>query len=268
MGLDLVFVNGDCIEMGLLKKWSRKRALRRIPSEFIFGSLYETLKTFNEDMFGIIRISIKEYTKQKKVPIIKKAIKKKSRETKESVYRTHYLGGYDVTYKIVLFGDRGEERTILARKFLTNLFKSESRLSIGVDFEVKSLEVENRRIKLQIWDFEREERFRFLLPTYVRGTNGALFFYNVANYNSLAHIDDWLMIIKKEIRQKDEFPIVVVGLVPGLAEKRQISGEEGIKIAESRGADGFVECSPRTGENVEETFIGLTQLMMQRSFLI
>lgn len=254
--------------MGLLKKWRRKRALRRIPSEHIFESFYETLKTFSEDMLGIIRISKKEYPKEKKVPITKKTIKKKSRVIKESVYRTHFFGGYDITYKIVLFGDRGEERTILARKFLTNLFKSESRLSIGVDFEVKSLEVENRRIKLQIWDFEGEERFRFLLPTYVRGTNGALFFYNVAKYNSLANIDDWFMIIKKEIRQEDEFPIVVVGIVPGLVEERQISGEEGIKIAELKGADGFVECSPRTGENVEETFIGLTQLMMQRSFLI
>ena len=76
------------------------------------------------------------------------------------------------------------------------------------------------------------------------------------------------MIVKKEIRQEDNFPIVVVGIVPELVEERQISGEEGIKIAKSRGADGFIECSPRTGENVEETFIGLTQLMMQRSYLI
>jgi len=254
--------------MGLIKKWRKKRRLRHIPSELIFESLYEALKTFNEDMLGSIRISIKEYPKQKKVPITKKKIKKKSRVIKESVYRSHYFGGYDTTYKVVLFGDPGEERTILAQRFLTNLFKSGSKLSIGVDFEVKSLEIDNRRIKLQIWDIEGEERFRFLLPTYVRGANGALFFYNVANYNSLAHIDDWLMIVKKEIRQEENFPIVVVGIVPESVEDRQISGEEGIKIAKSRGVDGFVECSPRTGENVEETFEALTRLMMQRSHLI
>lgn len=184
MCLDLIFVNGDCIEMGLLKKWRKKRRLRHIPSELIFESLYKTLRTFNEDMLGISIISIKEYPKQKKVPIAKKTIKKKSRVIKESVYRSHYFGVYDTTYKIVLVGDYSEERTILAQKFLTNLFKSDSRLSIGVDFEVKSLEIENRRIKLQIWDIKGKERFKFLLPTYVRGANGALFFYNVANYNS------------------------------------------------------------------------------------
>ena len=177
-------------------------------------------------------------------------------------------GIYDNTFKIVLFGEPEVDKPTLTQRYLTNLFTSDSKMIIGVDFEVKSVVVEGKKVKLQIWDFGGEERFRFLLPTYVRGTNGALFFYNVANYNSLAQIDDWFMIIKKEIRQKDEFPIVVVGLVPELVEERQIPGEEGIKIAKSRGADGFVECSPRTGENVEETFIGLTQLMMQRSNLI
>ena len=254
--------------MGLLKKWRKKRRLRHIPSELTFESLYETLKIFNEDMLGISIISIKEYPKQEKVPITKKTIKKKSRVIKESVYRSHYFGGYDVTYKIVLVGDYSEERTILAQKFLTNLFKSDSKLTIGVDFEIKSLKIDNRMIRLQIWDLVGGKRFRFLLPTYVRGANGALFFYNVANYNSLAHIDDWLMIIKKEIRQEDIFPIVVVGIVPESVEDRQISGEEGIKIAKSRGVDGFIECSPRTGENVEETFEALTRLMMQRSALI
>ena len=53
-----------------------------------------------------------------------------------------------------------------------------------------------------------------------------------------------------------------------LVEERQISGEEGIKVAKSRGLDGFIECSPTIGKNVEETFIALTQLMMQRSNLI
>ena len=52
-----------------------------------------------------------------------------------------------------------------------------------------------------------KESFKFLLPTYIRGANGALFFYNVSNYNSLAHIDDWFMIVKKEIRQEYSFPI-------------------------------------------------------------
>jgi Ras-related protein Rab-1A len=142
-------------------------------------------------------------------------------------------------------------------------------MTIGVDFEVKSLELNEKKVKLQIWDFGGEERFRFLLPTYVRGANGAIFMYDVTNYSSLAHIDDWLLVIRKEIKSEQEtFPIIVVGGKADLIEHREVSGEEGINIAKQRGVDGFIECSSKTGENVEQTFDALTSIMMQRSKLI
>jgi small GTP-binding protein len=165
----------------------------------------------------------------------------------------------------VLFGDRGVERTKLTQRFLTNLFRSNSNLTIGIEFEVKSLEVDHRRVKLQIWDIVGEERFKFLLPTYVRGANGALYIYDDSNYSSFAHIDDWLKLIRKEIRKRNLFPIIVVAIVSESEGKRRITTEEGIKMAESRGLDGFIECSVKTGENVEETFEELTKLMFTSS---
>jgi len=175
---------------------------------------------------------------------------------------------YDATYKMVIFGDAGCGKTTLNQRFLTNLFKSSTTMTIGVDFEVKSLEINEKKIKLQIWDFGGEERFRFLLPTYVRGANGALFMYDVTNYSSLAHIDDWLMIIRREIPVDVNFPIIVVGGKADLIEDREVTGEEGINISKSRGVNGFIECSSKTGENVEETFEALTRLMMQKSNLL
>ncbi|MGB5909713.1 MAG: Rab family GTPase [Promethearchaeia archaeon] len=128
---------------------------------------------------------------------------------------------YDKTFKIVIFGDAGCGKAYLTQRFLTNLFVSDSRMTIGVDFEVKSVEVESKKVKLQIWDFGGEERFRFLLPTYVRGAKGGLFFYDITNYSSLAHIDDWLTVIKKEIKNEDHFPIIAVGLIPDLNEDQK-----------------------------------------------
>ncbi len=175
---------------------------------------------------------------------------------------------YDATYKIVIFGDAGCGKTTLTQRFLTNLFKSDSKMTIGVDFEVKSLEINGKKIKLQIWDFGGEERFRFLLPTYVRGANGALFMYDVTNYSSLAHIDDWLVVIRKELRAEDHFPVIVVGGKADLVDEREVTGDEGINIAKSRAVDGFIESSAKTGENVEETFEALARLMMQKSSLL
>ena len=65
---------------------------------------------------------------------------------------------YDATFKVIIFGDAGCGKTTLAQRFLTNLFKSDSKMTIGIDFEVKSLEVEEKKVKLQIWDFGGEER--------------------------------------------------------------------------------------------------------------
>ena len=173
---------------------------------------------------------------------------------------------YDATYKIVIFGDAGCGKTTLTQRYLTNLFKSDSTMTIGVDFEVKSLEIDEKKVKLQIWDFGGEERFRFLLPTYVKGASGGLFMYDVTNYSSLAHIDDWLTIIKKETDTL--FPIVAAGGKGDLAEDREVTAEEGINISKSRDVDAFIECSSKTGENVEATFETLTRLMLQRSNFI
>ena len=258
--------------MGLLKKWRKRKRLRSIPAEHIYEPLYETLRTFNEDMLVSIRVSKKRYPTQKIIPITKKLIIRshvhRDDSTKKLIYRPHYKDIYDATYKIVLFGDAGVPKTQLTQKYLTNIFKSDSKMTIGVDFEVKSLEVDKKRVKLQIWDFGGEERFRFLLPTYVRGANGALYIYDVRNYSSLAHIDDWLMVLRKELRAEDRFPIIVVGIVSELDNEREVPSEEAIKIAKSRGVDGFAECSPRTGENVEETFEALTRLMLVKSGVV
>lgn len=138
-------------------------------------------------------------------------------------------------------------------------------MTIGVDFEVKIIEINEKKIKLQIWDFGGEERFRFLLPTYVRGANGGLFMYDVTNYSSLAHIDDWLMVVKKEIQHT--FPILSIGGKADLPD-REVSSEEGINLAKSRDLDGFIECSAKTGENVELSFEALTKIMLRRANLI
>ena len=166
-------------------------------------------------------------------------------------------------FKIVIFGDAG-----CVQRFLTNLFVSrisDPIMTIGVDFKVKSLTVDGQKVKLQIWYFGREERFKSLTLAYFRGTLGGMFLYDITNFLSIAHIDDWLSAIRKEIRAEDMFPIIVVGNRAHLVDKREVSSAEGIMIAKSRGANGFIEVSAETGENVEEAFGELTRLMLGHS---
>lgn len=177
------------------------------------------------------------------------------------------MSKYKGSFKIVLFGDKGSGKAALTHRYLTNLYKADSTMTTGVDFNVKSVEIynesgETQRVKLQIWDFGGEERFKFLLPHYVRGTAGGLFVYDITNFSTLAHIDDWLMVIRKDIKPENQFPILLVGTKAHLENMREVSVQEAKEIAKSRGLSGFIECSAKTGQNVEKVFQALVRLMI------
>ena len=139
-------------------------------------------------------------------------------------------------------------------------------MTVGVEYAVKSLSIDGQRVKLQIWDLDGEEvRFKFLLPTYVRGARGGLFVFDIADSSSIDHIDDWLSVIRKEFRAEEIFPILVVGLLPDERNERQVTREDGEKIAKTRNLNGYFECNPKTGVYVEKAFEALTSLMLDRS---
>ena len=103
---------------------------------------------------------------------------------------------YDANFKILLFGDETEGKKTLTQKFMMKLFSEGHEDTIGVDFEVKSLSVENYKIKLQMWDISGEGRFRSFLPTYISYARGCLFVYDVTEKSSLTNINFWLNLVK------------------------------------------------------------------------
>ena len=169
----------------------------------------------------------------------------------------------------MLLGEEGVGKKTFGQTYLNDFFREDTKMTIGVDFKVKSLEINGKKIRLQVWKAGGDRFFSSFLPMYVRGTNGVLILYDVTDNSSLVYIDEVLSIIKKEIKSaQDNFPIVVVGNKADLEDAREITGEEGIEFAKSRNVDGFIECSAKTGQHVEEAFDSLTRLMMERSKLI
>ncbi|GAJ16015.1 unnamed protein product, partial [marine sediment metagenome] len=107
------------------------------------------------------------------------------------------MASYDATIKIMLLGDKSVEKTSLTIRCISGFFLEDLKLTIGVDFYSKIINIDNKKIKLQIWDFGGEERFRFLLHQYCKGANAAFFLYDITNRLSLDHLPDWTQIIRE-----------------------------------------------------------------------
>ncbi len=165
------------------------------------------------------------------------------------------------TFKIVIFGDSQTGKTTLTHRFLTNLFEEDITMTLGVDFHLKAIEANGEMVKLQIWDFAGEERFRFLFPSYIRGANGAVFMYDITNYGSLAHVDNWFEIVENEIDY--DLPIVFVGGKTDLIHLKEVSTRKAMELALTKGANGFIECSSKNGENIHKIFDLLTKLILK-----
>ena len=115
----------------------------------------------------------------------------------------------DFAFKLLMLGDASVGKTSLTHRYITGVFVDSPRLTIGVDFFSKKVRLEDgKKVKLQVWDFGGEERFRFLLPTYSKGSNAAIFLYDITSQKSLDSLPDWLEIVRKNA---GNIPILLLG---------------------------------------------------------
>ena len=172
-------------------------------------------------------------------------------------------------FKVCLFGDGGVGKTTLISRFLTDVFKGGSEITIGVDFHIKKLEIQEKRITLQIWDFAGEERFRFLLPSYVLGASGGIFMFDITRYSSLRNFQDWLNIVRQGYKGPlEHIPILMVGSKLDLEYKRAVSRDEAFELAKKNNLFGYIECSSKDGQNVQEVFLEIARIMMKKAKII
>ncbi|TXT56166.1 MAG: Small GTP-binding domain protein [Promethearchaeota archaeon] len=173
----------------------------------------------------------------------------------------------DYLFKVVIFGDGGVGKTTLVKRYLLGTFENTT-MTIGADFFVKRVKVDEKNVTLQIWDFGGEEQFRFILPQYVSGSSGGIFMFDISRYMSLNNFDDWLEIFREEYSKKKKInqtlPIIMVGGKKDLAEKRSVEKQRAQEIVKSQNLLDYIECSSKTGENVDKIFEELSREMIQR----
>jgi len=172
------------------------------------------------------------------------------------------MSTYDFTFKILLLGDNSVGKQSLTKRYCYGMFNPSERLTIGVDFHTKTIELHGKKIKMQIWDVGGEERFRFLLPTYCLGADGAFFLYDITRPSTLDNIPEWVSILRQKA---GAIPIMLIGSKLDLEEQRVISTEQGKLIAEKNNFSAFAEVSAKTGQNINLAFQTLAEITLERN---
>ena len=133
--------------------------------------------------------------------------------------------------------------------------------SIGVDFKLKNIEIDNKKIKLQIWDTAGQERFRTITTSYYKGAHAILICFDITDRESFDHIRNWMADIDKFA--KEGVLRILVGNKCDLENSRQVRKEEGNEIANKYGIK-YIETSAKDTINIEDLFISTAKHLLSR----
>ena len=153
-----------------------------------------------------------------------------------------------IRYKIIFIGDAGVGKTTIISRIMDNPFNEVYEPSIGVDFMSKIIKYRGQNIKLQIWDTAGQEKYKGLIPSYVRNSSIVFLIYDISVKSSFDNIPNWITFI----RSIENTTLVLCGNKIDL-EKREVTKEEGEALAQKEGI-AFYEMSAKSGEGIKNMF--------------
>ncbi|XP_039620721.1 ras-related protein Rab-7b-like [Polypterus senegalus] len=163
-----------------------------------------------------------------------------------------------VDLKIVILGALGVGKTSLLYQYIHNKFYEDYRTTLGASVLTKTITVQNKTVKLQIWDTGGQERFRSIVSTYYKGSDGCILAFDVTDTDSFEALDYWKKDFQEKIIPKDaSYPFVVLGNKIDIPD-RQVSFRQASDWCEERSIP-YLEVSARDNINVQLAFETLIQ---------
>jgi len=161
---------------------------------------------------------------------------------------------YDYLFKLLLIGDSGVGKSCLLLRFADQSYTESYISTIGVDFKIRTIELDGKTIKLQIWDTAGQERFRTITSSYYRGAHGIIVVYDVCEIESFNNVKTWLAEIDRYACENVNK--LLVGNKCDQTSRRQVDYETGKQFAERVGIP-FIETSAKTATNVDRAFTAM-----------
>ena len=155
----------------------------------------------------------------------------------------------DEKIKLMILGDSYVGKSSLLNRYCKNEFDDKYKATIGVDFQIKILNIDNKKIKLEIWDTAGMERYRILTKNYFNGSDGFIILYDITNRESFNNINNWIQQIKDLVG--DDLKCILFGNKSDLNKEREVNINEGKELAKLFNFP-FYEISAKEGTNIEK----------------
>ena len=162
----------------------------------------------------------------------------------------------ETLYRIIIVGDSCVGKSCLLLKFTENSFKDSHDVTLGVEFGTKSISIEGKPIKLQIWDTSGQENFRSITRSFYRRADAVILVFDMTARHTFDHCSHWL----EEIKQNSSADILIflagnqMDLVDAEKETPEITLEEAQELVNKNQLCSFIQTSAKTGINVEQLF--------------
>uniref|UniRef100_A0AAZ3P685 Ras-related protein Rab-13 n=1 Tax=Oncorhynchus tshawytscha TaxID=74940 RepID=A0AAZ3P685_ONCTS len=165
---------------------------------------------------------------------------------------------YDLLFKLLLIGDSGVGKTCVLFRFSDDAFNTTFISTIGIDFKIKTVELQGKKIKLQIWDTAGQERFHTITTSYYRGAMGIMLVYDITNAKSFENISKWLRNIDEvHIHTYTHGHYTHQCLRPPKERlEKMIAREHGIR---------FFETSAKANISIEKAFLTLAEDILRKT---
>ena len=157
----------------------------------------------------------------------------------------------EVTLKFIILGDSGVGKTNLLLRYVGESFSENYIATLGIDFKMKNIIYNDVKIALQIWDTAGQERFRSITKSFLKGTDGLIFMYDISKKDSFLNLKNWISEIDNS--KLPDVKFIICGNKIDLEENREVTEEMKKKLSKEFETD-IIEISAKKGIKIEEPF--------------
>ncbi|KAM0688495.1 hypothetical protein COBT_000245 [Conglomerata obtusa] len=162
-----------------------------------------------------------------------------------------------------MIGDSGVGKTCLIKRYTDDIYVENYVSTIGVDFKIKTITINNELVKLQIWDTAGQERFRTITNSYYRGAHGIVVVFDLTDVDTFNSVSDWIEEIKAHANEKCE--VVLIGNKADLKDKIEVTDEMLKEYVEKRLKNSeYLKVSAKENLGVEDIFVKLAEKLVKK----